>query len=133
MFRLPATLGHRPLALDLVVAFVGQFLAADGSFRDATVTAFSEAFNAVVRRAYEGRSDGMVDVEIELGTTAITLRFHDDGLVVDFTRPPPPPLDDMPAVRLGTFLIHATVDEVAYQPGARNVLTLIKRLHSPGQ
>lgn len=129
-FRVPATLAQRPLALDLVAAFVEHANATDVAFRDAAITAFSEAFNAVVTRSYLGRGDGMVDVELELGPDSMTLRLSDDGLVVDFTRPPQPALDAMPNVALGIFLIHATVDEVAYQSGASNVLTLTKRLHA---
>jgi len=129
-FRVPATLEQRPLALDLVGAFVEHARASDASFRDAAITAFSEAFNSVVARAYHGRGDGMVDVELELGTDQMTIRLSDDGLVVDFTRPPQPALDDMPNVGFGIFLIHASVDEVAYESGATNVLTLTKRLHA---
>lgn len=131
-FRVPATLGQRPLALDLVAAFVEHARATDEAFRDEAITAFSEAFNAVVARAYHGRSDGTVGVELELGPDTMTIRLSDDGLAVDFTRPPQPAIDDMPNVGLGIFLIHATVDEVTYESGTSNVLTLTKRLHLLG-
>jgi anti-sigma regulatory factor (Ser/Thr protein kinase) len=127
-FRVAACFSQRPFAIDLVASFLRHVPGADGDFEDTTLTAFSEAFNTLVRRAYEGRTDGMLDVEAIVGAKALTIRMSDDGGAVDFTRPSQPGIDDIPGARLGLFLLHATVDAVAYRAGTPNVLTLTKRL-----
>jgi serine/threonine-protein kinase RsbW len=126
-FRLRATLAHRSLAIDLVSALVDHVKANDRAFRNAITTAFGEAFNNVVIHAYRGRTDGMLDVEAELGSDHMTLRLIDDGVKVDLSSVDPPDLDALPEGGLGIFMIHSLVDEVVYNSGTPNVLSLTKR------
>jgi serine/threonine-protein kinase RsbW len=126
-FRLAASLDHRPLAIDLVSTLVSHVKDADRTFRHEMVTAFGEAFNNIVIHGYKGRTDGMLDVEAELGTDTMTLRLLDTGRAVDFGGLTPPDLESMPEHGMGVFMIHALVDEVVYQGGEPNVLSLTKR------
>ena len=126
-FRLRASLAHRSLAIDLVSTLVEHVKSADRDFRNAITTAFGEAFNNVVIHGYRNRTDGMLDVEAELGSDHMTLRLIDDGVQADLSSVTPPDLSTLPEGGLGIFMIHALVDEVVYNSGTRNVLSLTKR------
>ena len=125
-FRLRASLAHRSLAIDLVSTLV-EHVTKDRGFRNDITTAFGEAFNNVVIHGYRNRTDGMLDVEAELGSEHMTLRLIDDGLQADLSSVKPPNLDTLPEGGLGIFMIHALVDEVVYNSGTPNVLSLTKR------
>jgi serine/threonine-protein kinase RsbW len=128
--RFPATLEYRPVAIDLVSALIQQVVRADRTFRNEMVTAFGEAFNNIVNHGYRGRRDGMLDVEAEMTADRMTLRLIDTGQSVAFGDVEPPDLDSMPESGMGVFMIHALVDDVQYQGGSPNVLTLVKRTPS---
>lgn len=130
-FRIRASLEHRPLAIDIVSTLVSHIPKADRMFRHEIVTAFGEAFNNIVIHAYRDRSDGMLDVEADLGPDGMTLRLIDTGRAIDLGGVTPPDLDTMPERGMGVYMIYALVDEVSYQGGTPNVLSLTKRTHSP--
>jgi serine/threonine-protein kinase RsbW len=100
----------------------------DEQFRDELITAFGEAFNNIVIHGYGGRSDGMLQVEADLGPQQITIRLIDTGIHVDFSRVAPPDLESMPEGGMGVFMIHSLVDKVDYCGGPVNVLSLTKRI-----
>jgi serine/threonine-protein kinase RsbW len=129
-FRVKAALDHRLLAIDLVSTLVSHVTKADRSFRHEIVTAFGEAFNNIVIHGYRDRADGMLDVEADICPDWMTLRLIDNGRAVDFDGLHPPDLDSMPERGMGVFMIHALVDEVVYQGGVPNVLSLTKRASS---
>ncbi len=126
-FRLPASLENRSLAIDLVSALAEHVKNSDRDFRNAIVTAFGEAFNNVAIHGYKDRADGMLDVEAELGPNHMTLKLMDEGNVVDLSAVDAPNLDLLPEGGLGIFMIYALVDEVFYESGKPNVLSLTKR------
>jgi anti-sigma regulatory factor (Ser/Thr protein kinase) len=128
--RLHATLEYRPIAIDLVAALIGHVPLTDAVFHNEMLTAFSEAFNNVATRGYRDRSDGMLDVEAEIGAGVLILRLTDEGLPLDFDTIPAPDLDSMPESGTSMFLLHASVDEVSYVRGTPNVLSLTKRSES---
>jgi serine/threonine-protein kinase RsbW len=130
-FRLAACLAHRSLAIDLVSTLVEHVSTADRGFRNAITTAFGEAFNNVVIHSYRNRTDGMLDVEAELSSDHMTLKLMDDGLQADLTKVSPPNLDTLPEGGLGIFMMQALVDEVVYNSGTPNVLSLTKRPTTP--
>lgn len=125
-FRLRATLDCRPIAIDLVSTVAKHV--GDATFRHEIVTAFGEAFNNVVIHGYRDRADGFLEVEAELHGDQLTLRLLDTGNPADFESMSPPDLDSMPESGMGLFMIHALVDEVVYERGAPNVLSLTKRI-----
>jgi serine/threonine-protein kinase RsbW len=126
-FRIKASLDQRLLAIDLVSTLVNHVGTADRAFRHEFVTAFGEAFNNIVIHGYRDRSDGMLDVEAELTPQRITLRLKDNGHACDLGEIKTPDLDSMPEGGMGVFMIYALVDEVVYQSGIPNVLSLTKR------
>jgi serine/threonine-protein kinase RsbW len=128
--RFPAVVDYRPLAIDLISALIAHVAGADRKFRNEMVTAFGEAFNNIVNHGYRGRRDGMLDVEADMTAEGMVLRLIDTGKKVEFDDVAPPDLDSMPESGMGVFMIHALVDEVQYQGGPPNVLTLIKRTTS---
>jgi serine/threonine-protein kinase RsbW len=129
-FRLPASIEHRHLALNLLSTLIDHVVAEDLQFRYEMLTAFGEAFNNIVRHGYSGRSDGMVDVETDLSPEQVTVRLIDTGIEVDFSRVVPPDLESMPEGGMGVFIMYALVDKVEYHGGAVNVLSLTKRTSS---
>jgi serine/threonine-protein kinase RsbW len=128
--RFPAVIEYRPIAIDLVSALIQHVAGADRDFRNEMVTAFGEAFNNIVIHGYRGRSDGMLDIEVEMAPDQITLRLSDTGREVDFNDVEPPDLTSMPESGMGVFMIYALVDDVLYRGGSPNVLSLIKRTTS---
>lgn len=129
-FRLRASLEYRAVAIDLVSALIGHIEGADAAFRHELTTAFGEAFNNVAIHGYRGRSDGMLEMEAEIGPGHITLHLMDQGLEVDLSAVNPPDLDALPEGGLGIFMIRSLVDEVTYRGGEPNVLSLTKRTRS---
>lgn len=132
-FRLRAALDCRPLAIDLVSTLLVHVSAADRAFRDELVTAFGEAFNNLVAHGYRDRNDGMLEVEADIGPDAMTLRLRDTGRKVDFASVKAPDLESMPEGGMGIYMMYAMVDEVTYQGGEPNELTLTKRMPSPSK
>lgn len=130
-FRLAARLAHRSIAIDLVSTLLEHVAGADAGFRNAVITAFSEAYNNVVIHGYENRSDGMLDVEAELGPDQIKLTLRDTGVAADLTAVELPDLDTLPEGGLGIYMMRALMDEVVYESGNPNVLCLTKRTESP--
>jgi serine/threonine-protein kinase RsbW len=127
-FRLRACLEQRSMAIDLVSAVLGHVRGADRNFRHEFVTAFGEAFNNIVIHGYRGRTDGLLDVDVELVNEGVTMRLKDHGHPVDLESVEPPDLESMPERGMGVFMIHALIDEVAYERGNPNVLSLTKRV-----
>lgn len=126
-FRVAARLENRLLAIDLVSTLVKHVETADDDFRDAITTAFGEAFNNVVLHGYEDRTDGVLDVEADLGASEMTLRLLDTGRSADLGSAPKLDLDELVEGGMGVFMIHQLMDEVRYSPGSPNVLSLTKR------
>jgi anti-sigma regulatory factor (Ser/Thr protein kinase) len=128
--RFRATLEYPPLAIDLVSTLIAHVSTANRAFHNELITAFGEAFNNVVTHGYRGRSDGMLDVDAEMGADWMTLHLSDTGRAVELDTVILPDLDSLPEGGLGVFMIHAMVDEVTYARGERNVLSLTKRMLS---
>ncbi len=90
-----------------------------------------EAFNNVAIHAYRGRSAGTVELELEVGEEAVTIRIADTGATYDPTRTPTPALDQLPDSGMGLYIMRTCMDHVSYRPGnppnQPNVLTMTKR------
>jgi serine/threonine-protein kinase RsbW len=127
-FSLPACIEHRHLVLNMLAVLLEHVETTDQQFRDELITAFGEAFNNVVIHGYGGRSDGMLQVEADLGSEQITIRLIDTGIQVDFAHVAPPDWESMPEGGMGVFMIHSLVDKVEYRGGPVNVLSLTKRM-----
>lgn len=131
--RMQASLSYRPVAIALVASLAEAVPTHSTMFRNDVVTAFGEAFNNVVLHGYKDRSDGVLEVEAEVGADRIALHLIDNGREIDFSRLALPDFDSLPESGMGIFMISALVDDLRYTSGGeRNVLTLIKRTTANG-
>lgn len=100
------------------------------------VLAIDEACTNAIRHAYEGRSDGSVELTLQAGQKYLEFQVSDTGV----SCPPecterrplqPPDVDDLQPGGLGIQLIHEVFDEVDFCPGESggNCVTMkLKRL-----
>lgn len=123
--------------LDEIREFVGG-IARDGGFDDRDVyniqLATDEAASNVIEHAYEGISDGLLEISCGVNGSAITIVLVDHGESFDPSEVPAPDLKADLSERkiggLGIFLMRKLMDEVRYQAEPRknrNTLTMIKR------
>ena len=123
--------------LDEIREFVGE-IARAGGFGDKDVyniqLASDEAASNIIEHAYEGVSDGLLEISCGMRGDAITIILVDHGESFDPSEIPLPDLkadlSDRKIGGLGIFLMRKLMDEVHYdsQPGRNsNTLTMIKR------
>ena len=122
--------------LDEMRDFVGN-IARVGGFDEKDVyniqLATDEAASNIIEHAYEGVTDGILDLSCDMDKNAITI------ILVDYGEPFDPSVIPLPDLKadlserkiggLGIFLMRKLMDEVHYEPreDKRNVLTMIKR------
>jgi len=122
--------------LDEIRDFVGE-IARVGGFDEKDVyniqLATDEAASNIIEHAYEGVTDGILDLSCGMDKNAITI------ILVDYGEPFDPSVIPLPDLKadlserkiggLGIFLMRKLMDEVHYEPreGKSNVLTMIKR------
>jgi serine/threonine-protein kinase RsbW len=132
--KVPGALKYRDLAVRAVAAackLVGNddgTLPGDKQFTDQVVSAFGEAFNNTAIHSYSGRTTGDVDIEMEIGDDFITIRVLDYGGSYDFSSVPEPDLENLPESGMGLFIIRSFMDDVSYESGAPNILSMTKRV-----
>ena len=122
--------------LDEIREFVGE-IARAGGFGDKDVyniqLASNEAASNIIEHAYEGVSDGLLEISCGMRGDAITIILVDHGESFDPSEIPLPDLkadlSDRKIGGLGIFLMRKLMDEVHYEarPNKNNVLTMIKR------
>ncbi|MCS6912174.1 MAG: ATP-binding protein [Myxococcales bacterium] len=97
---------------------------------DQLISAFIEAFNNVVLHAYRDRTDGQVEVVLQLDDDAAVIELSDHGQNFDPQAVPPPVLDgELSEGGYGLHIIRSLMSEVSYhQEGERNVLRMTKHL-----
>jgi anti-sigma regulatory factor (Ser/Thr protein kinase) len=122
--------------LDEIREFVGD-IARAGGFGDKDVyniqLAADEAASNIIEHAYEGVSDGVLELSCGVKGNTITIILVDHGESFDPSEIPLPDLKADLSERkiggLGIFLMRKLMDEVHYEvkPKHNNVLTMIKR------
>ena len=123
--------------LDEIREFVGE-IARTGGFGEKDVyniqLATDEAASNIIEHAYEGITDGVLDLSCGMiETDTIKIILIDYGYPFDPSTIPMPDLKaDLSARKiggLGIFLMRKLMDEVHYEPRAdkSNILTMIKR------
>lgn len=122
--------------LDEIREFVGE-IARTGGFGDKDVyniqLATDEAASNIIEHAYDGVSDGVLDLSCGVEKEAIRIVLIDYGEPFDPSAIPMPDLkadlSDRKIGGLGIFLMRKLMDEVHYEPrdDKSNVLTMIKR------
>ena len=122
--------------LDEIREFVGD-IARAGGFGDKDVyniqLAADEAASNIIEHAYEGVSDGLLELSCGVKGNTITIILVDHGESFDPSEVPLPDLKADLSERkiggLGIFLMRKLMDEVRYEvkPNKNNVLTMTKR------
>lgn len=121
--------------LDEIREFVGE-IARNGGFGDKDVyniqLAADEAASNIIEHAYEGVSNGILEISCGVRDSAITIIMVDHGESFDPSAIPMPDLKADLSERkiggLGIFLMRKLMDEVYYEVRkSGNVLTMIKR------
>ncbi len=128
VLRVPATLQYRDVATRVVSAACKLVEATSAEFGQQVVSAFGEAFNNAVLHAYRGLAPGELVVEVAPLADRIAIRLVDQGRTFDPATIVDPDLDALPESGMGWFIIRSFMDEVRYEPGPPNVLSLAKRL-----
>ena len=121
--------------LDEIREYVGN-IARKGGFGDKDVyniqLATDEAASNIIEHAYEGVSDGVLDLACGMDGDAIKIVLVDYGVPYDPSAIPMPDikadLSERKIGGLGIFLMRKLMDEVHYEPRAdkSNVLSMIK-------
>lgn len=123
--------------LDEIREFVGD-IARAGKFSDKDIyniqLASDEAASNIIEHAYEGVSDGVLEISCGLKSGVLTIILVDHGESFDPSEVPMPNLKADLSERkiggLGLYLMRKLMDEVYYDADPqnnRNTLTLIKR------
>jgi len=122
--------------LDEIREFVGD-IARKGGFGEKDIyniqLATDEAASNIIEHAYEGVTDGVLDLSCGMENDAIKIILIDYGESFDPSVVPIPDLKADLSERkiggLGIFLMRKLMDEVHYEPRAdkSNVLSMIKR------
>jgi serine/threonine-protein kinase RsbW len=122
--------------LDEIREFVGD-IARAGGFGDKDVyniqLAADEAASNIIEHAYEGVSNGVLELSCEVRAEILTIIMVDHGESFDPSAIPLPDLkadlSDRKIGGLGIFLMRKLMDEVHYETKSNrsNVLTMTKR------
>ena len=123
--------------LDEIREFVGD-VARKGGFDDKAVyniqLATDEAASNIIEHAYEGVTDGLLEISCGMKGGSITIILVDHGEPFDPSDVPAPDLKADLSERkiggLGLFLMRKLMDEVHYESEPRkdrNTLTMLKR------
>ncbi len=122
--------------LDEIREFVGT-IARENGFGDKDVyniqLATDEAASNIIEHAYEGVTDGVLDLSCGMNEQTLVITLVDHGLPFDPSGVPMPDLQadlvDRKIGGLGIFLMRKLMDDVHYHSNAdkSNVLTMIKR------
>ncbi len=130
-FSYPAHFDH----LDEIRTQVAQEARADGFSEKAVYAiqlAADEAASNIIEHAYEGRSDGWFEMDLEFTKGRLIITFVDHGKSFDINKVSPPDvkadLSERKIGGLGIYLMHKLMDDVKYKSsGSGNTLTLTKR------
>lgn len=129
--RHTVTLASDPLRIRAARGWlVGLMLDEGFSPEDAhdLAVAFSEACANVHRHAYEGRSDGRLELAVTLEDDCIVVVLDHDGLPFDPAGVAPPDLRRPAEGGYGLYLIASLVDDVSFgEAGSGRRLALVKR------
>jgi len=95
------------------------------------VLATDEACQNIIRHAYGGESDGVIEFEIEHRGDALVFSLVDHAPTIDPSQVQPRDLDDIRPGGLGTHFIRRVMDEVEFldpPSGRGNLLRMVRRI-----
>jgi len=95
------------------------------------VLATDEACQNIIRHAYRGESDDVIEFEIEHRGDDLVFSLVDHAPAIDPSRVQPRDLDDIRPGGLGTHFIRRVMDEVEFlrpASGRGNLLKMVRRI-----
>jgi sigma-B regulation protein RsbU (phosphoserine phosphatase) len=95
------------------------------------VLATDEACQNIIRHAYGGESDDVIEFEIEHRGDALVFSLVDHAPAIDPSQVKPRDLDDIRPGGLGTHFIRRVMDEVEFlnpPSGRGNLLRMVRRI-----
>ena len=95
------------------------------------VLAIDEACQNIIRHAYCGDSDNVIELEVEHRSDGLVFSLLDHAPAIDPSRVKPRDLDDLRPGGLGTHFIHRVMDEVEFlkpASGRGNLLRMVRRI-----
>ncbi len=99
------------------------------------VMAVDEACQNVIRHAYRGDPDGVIELEVRCSGDELQIALRDFAPPVDPSRIRPRPLDELRPGGLGTHLIRSAMDHTEFgkpPSGPGNLLRMVKKLAHSG-
>ncbi len=95
------------------------------------VLATDEACQNIIRHAYRGDSDNVIELEVEHRGNSLVFSLTDHAPAIDPSRVKPRDLDDLRPGGLGTYFIRRVMDEVEFlrpASGRGNLLRMVRRI-----
>jgi sigma-B regulation protein RsbU (phosphoserine phosphatase) len=95
------------------------------------VLAIDEACQNIIRHAYRGDSDNVIELEVEHRGDRLVFSLIDHAPTIDSSKVKPRDLDDIRPGGLGTHFIRRVMDEVEFQKpasGRGNLLRMVRRI-----
>jgi len=95
------------------------------------VLAMDEACQNIIRHAYRGDSDNVIELEIEHRGDRLVFSLTDHAPAIDPSRVKPRDLEDLRPGGLGTHFIRRVMDEVEFlrpASGSGNLLRMVRRI-----
>ncbi len=95
------------------------------------VLATDEACQNIIRHAYRGDSDNVIELEVEHRGDSLVFSLTDHAPEIDPNRVKPRELDDVRPGGLGTYFIRQVMDEVEFlrpASGRGNLLKMVRRI-----
>jgi len=95
------------------------------------VLAIDEACQNIIRHAYHGDSDNVIELEVEHRGDRLVFSLIDHAPTIDASKVKPRDLDDIRPGGLGTYFIRRVMDEVEFQKpasGRGNLLRMVRRI-----
>ncbi len=99
----------------------------DPQFEQQIVSGFGEAFSNVVKHG-GGANGADIEIEIETHDHHLTIRLLDQGKPFEISSVPAPDLEKLPESGLGVYIMRSLMEDVSYDPGPPNVLSMSKGL-----
>ncbi len=96
------------------------------------VLAVDEACQNIIRHAYRGDSDNVIELEVEHRGDSLVFSLTDHAPEIDPNRVKPRDLDDLRPGGLGTHFIRRVMDEVEFlrpASGTGNLLRMVRRIN----
>jgi sigma-B regulation protein RsbU (phosphoserine phosphatase) len=95
------------------------------------VLAIDEACQNIIRHAYHGDSDNVIELEVEHRGDGLVFSLTDQAAAIDPSLVKPRDLDDIRPGGLGTHFIRRVMDEVEFlkpASGRGNLLRMVRRI-----